>query len=387
MGGKYTQQDAEKAFKDVGLTLLDNYTSFEKKMVCVDEEGYRFNYNLHYIKRMSNKNISPKHRFSHNNPHYWDNILLFMEKNVNNGTKILTTKERYESPKQKMLFMCGECGRQYRQTFDVFIRRAMFVCPDCSCSEKGKRARVNPSIYKDKLKELGYEILSPKEFDTRTKLTVVDKDGYKGCINAKDLLYNNTKISRYSKSNPYTMYNIKNFIKINNIDCLVEDKEYDGINTMFEFTCKCGRKFKRTWNHFCYNSDFYCNVCKSDVSTLEALVKAWLVDNNIKFEREYVFNGCDGDYKPLRFDFYLPDFNACIEVDGIQHFKPVGFSGAKTKEDNLKLFEKHKKYDGIKNDYCKTHNIPLLRMGYWEFRQNSLTYTTTLNDFILSIQK
>lgn len=42
------------------------------------------------------------------------------------------------------------------------------------------------------------------------------------------------------------------------------------------------------------------------------------------FKNHYIiqYNECRLIY-PLVFDFYLPDYNICIEYDGIQHFKPI----------------------------------------------------------------
>lgn len=48
--------------------------------------------------------------------------------------------------------------------------------------------------------------------------------------------------------------------------------------------------------------------------------------HNVNFIPQYPFDGCV--YKgQLYFDFYLPDFNACIEYDGIHHFESVDFAG------------------------------------------------------------
>ena len=59
----------------------------------------------------------------------------------------------------------------------------------------------------------------------------------------------------------------------------------------------------------------------------------------------------------MPFDFYLPNYNLCIEFDGAQHYRPV-FG-----EHN---FEQTQKHDKIKNEYCESHNIELLRIPYWE---------------------
>ena len=44
-----------------------------------------------------------------------------------------------------------------------------------------------------------------------------------------------------------------------------------------------------------------------------------MIENNIKYKRQYKFDNCKNKYK-LRFDFYLPDYNIAIEYDGKQHY-------------------------------------------------------------------
>ena len=55
-----------------------------------------------------------------------------------------------------------------------------------------------------------------------------------------------------------------------------------------------------------------------------------------------------------------------IEYDGEGHYEPIDFAG-KGKEWANKNFERIKKYDNLKNDYCKENNLFLLRIPYWEF--------------------
>lgn len=78
-----------------------------------------------------------------------------------------------------------------------------------------------------------------------------------------------------------------------------------------------------------------------------------LIQNNIKYFREYKFQ----DLGLYRFDFYLPDQNRLIEFDGIQHFKPSHW------HETLEAIQIR---DQIKNNYAKSHNIPLVRIPYWE---------------------
>lgn len=62
--------------------------------------------------------------------------------------------------------------------------------------------------------------------------------------------------------------------------------------------------------------------------------------------------------KYMEFDFYLPDYNTCIEYDGIQHFEPVKYFGG------ISTLDKIKKSDLIKNKYCNDFKINLVRISY-----------------------
>ena len=87
--------------------------------------------------------------------------------------------------------------------------------------------------------------------------------------------------------------------------------------------------------------------------------------NNIDFKFQKKFDGCKGIRRKLPFDFYLTEYNICIEFDGRQHHKPVKFNGMDLKR-ATEIFEKTKINDNIKNLYCKDNDIKLLRIPYWE---------------------
>lgn len=99
-----------------------------------------------------------------------------------------------------------------------------------------------------------------------------------------------------------------------------------------------------------------CPVCMA--SKGEKLVEECLRDTfKIDYIKQKSFDDCK-HIKKLRFDFYLPEHNTCIEYDGEQHFRPVEVFGGE--EGHLKT----KKRDEIKNKYCKDNNIGLIRIPY-----------------------
>lgn len=99
-----------------------------------------------------------------------------------------------------------------------------------------------------------------------------------------------------------------------------------------------------------------CPICKESKGEKE--VRKFLEQNEIKFIAQYKFNDCK-NIKPLPFDFYLPDYNSCVEYNGKQHYILNEFFG----EDNFKLTQKN---DKIKMEYCKNNNIPLIVIKYDE---------------------
>lgn len=129
-----------------------------------------------------------------------------------------------------------------------------------------------------------------------------------------------------------------------------------------------------------------CSKCKS--SHGEQQIRNYLSQNQIIFEEQKRFEDCR-NINTLPFDFYLPQYNLCIEFDGIQHFIPYAFDSKMTEEEKLKNFKQLQFRDQIKNEYCKNNNINLLRIRYDEnveeklmeyFKCNKILDTKTIFD-------
>lgn len=104
-----------------------------------------------------------------------------------------------------------------------------------------------------------------------------------------------------------------------------------------------------------------CRFCSE--SSGEIKVSNYLIRNNITFSKEKRFDDCK-DVRKLRFDFYLEDLNTIIEYDGKQHFYPVTFwNGA----DATSMLKKNQSRDKMKDDYCKSHGIRLIRIPYTQY--------------------
>ena len=127
----------------------------------------------------------------------------------------------------------------------------------------------------------------------------------------------------------------------------------------YKFICEnCGEEFdKRLADLNRSNCGVICNNCNS--SSLEQKTKEILEKYNIKYKREVSFENLLGEgNSPLRFDFYLPDYNVLIECQGIQHERWI--EGWITKEG----FERQLEHDERKYKWCKENNKTLIEIWY-----------------------
>lgn len=139
---------------------------------------------------------------------------------------------------------------------------------------------------------------------------------------------------------------------------------YINTKTPIQIKCiKCGYKGEVTPNAV-LQSPGYCPNCNRSKGELK--IAQWLSDKNIKFISQYTFSDCI-DKLPLPFDFYLEDYNICIEFDGRQHYDiNTGFGMDKVQQEQN--YQKIQYHDNIKTDYCKNKNIKLIRIPYWDYQ-------------------
>lgn len=134
----------------------------------------------------------------------------------------------------------------------------------------------------------------------------------------------------------------------------------DYINNMIKVNIICKKHgiFKQIPNNHLAGSG--CSKCK--ISKGEDKIISILSDNRIEYIYQKTYNDClSNNGNKLRFDFYLPYYNLCIEYDGEQHFEAITFFGGEKALDTLR------KRDDIKNKYCLFNNIELLRIPYYDY--------------------
>ena len=103
---------------------------------------------------------------------------------------------------------------------------------------------------------------------------------------------------------------------------------------------------------------YYCDADNKRMPKGERKVADVLDSLGVKFFHEYTLEDFDG-----RFDFYLPQYDAAIEFDGLHHFEPVENLGGEEK------FIQVQHRDDLKFIFCRKNDIPLLRIPYWQLNQ------------------
>lgn len=117
----------------------------------------------------------------------------------------------------------------------------------------------------------------------------------------------------------------------------------------------CGTIFETTPDKFTQGSR--CPRCCWKISKGEKILRDIFEEYGIKYESEKTFDGCRRK-RSLPFDFYLPDYNTCIEYNGEQHYIPVDFFGGQSG------YNYRTENDNTKKEFCNNNNINLIYIPF-----------------------
>lgn len=235
---------------------------------------------------------------------------------------------------------------------------------------KKVKLKISPEELVLLAKQKNFEILNLEEYRGITsKLKIRCLKCNKEMVKEARCFDKNTATCEYCsgyRSHPYSNQEVKN-----KIYDLVKN-EYTMLSPYIKKDEKfllqhnvCGKTWKVNYFDF-IKRGVRCPFCKQ--SKGEKIVAKILNKLNLKFHRQYAFENLKYK-KKLRFDFYIPDFNLVIEVDGIWHIIPYRYN---TDEISLLNFKERQLKDNLKNKFCKENNLKLLRIPSYPFKKNLL---------------
>lgn len=260
-----------------------------------------------------------------------------------------TFLDTYVNAMTKLKVRHEKCGRTYEVKPNSFLTNGN-RCPLCWDRKLWSQERFVEEVKKQVGNE--YTVLG-KYLGANDKVKMRhEKCGYEYLVKPSTFLRLGTRCVGCLKTySPATEeFNIRVF-------SIVGDEyqflgEYVNSTTKMEvFHKRCGRTYSTTPSMF-INAGVRCRNCY--ISGGEAEIEKSLIKRNVRYVREKTFKSL-GRY---RFDFYLLDYDYCIEFDGDQHYKPVEHWGGVTN------YQKIKESDSIKEEFCEYREIGLLRIPW-----------------------
>lgn len=298
---------------------------------------------------------------------YKDNI-----PNINSEFKFVEICEiRRGGPGKNVIRLFhNKCGRTIDITYGNFKERQ--CCKFCSYHRYDHDSFV--SRFNERHDADEYMIVSRFE-SLQDKITLKHNCGKIFSVRADSLLYRGGAKCPCVNGR-YTHQYTFNLLKERIADI---DSEYELIGPYFDRINEklykavilhktCNNTFECIAHNFMHN-DQRCPHCAIRSKNLigykdskgVVLIERWLQHNQLYYEKEKTFSDLRSPLskKPLRYDFFIPSLNLIIEFDGKQHSDThVSKIFTKDKYDRIHL------YDSIKNRYCETHGINLIRFDY-----------------------
>lgn len=283
------------------------------------------------------------------------------------------SKVNYVDRETHIILICRNCSTEFLIAPRILYNKTLgFHCPTCKRAHIAKENIMTQEEFIIKaIKTHGnkYEYGNAKYKDCFSKIHIFcnkcnkqflqkpkDHLSGSGCQNCKNIEVG----KRFQLDKNHFIEEAKRIHKDN---YSYENTIYVNSRKKVEIKCNiCGDIFKiRPDSHIAGGR------CLCDTESLgEKIIRNFLNDNNVKFERNKKFNGCKR-IRSLRYDFYLKDINLLIEYDGRQHFEPFyieGVSKGKAKE----ILKLQVESDFIKTEYAKNNRIELLRIKYTEMK-------------------
>jgi len=280
------------------------------------------------------------------------------------GSKYDYIKVEYINSRTKVIIQCTEHGI-FLQIPSNHIRG--YGCPDCAID---RRTNKQEDFIK-KAKEVHgskYDYIKVEYINNNVKVAIICSKHGIFLQEPQNHLRNHgcpiCMVDNHVLKHSFTKEKfIEEAKKIHGNKYDYSEVEYVNINTGVKIICKKHGEFNQCYNSH-INQKSGCPKCK--MSRSENYILNWLNKFKINFLVEKTFEDCLSiKGRSLPFDFYLPDYNTCIEFDGIHHFYPIDFSHGKySKEEIENQFLLIKQHDKIKNEYCYTNNICLIRISY-----------------------
>lgn len=311
-----------------------------------------------------------------NTPYDYNEIKEYINsKETGGGCKLVTTQKEFNERKIKqstnpskviLKILCGKCQEDYLNTSLNAFKKGKKQCRKCSYKTSSQlQPKTQAQFEKDVYSLVGdeYTVLAQYKNSVtpiKMKHNICQHEFFPTggsflsgvrCPKCQHRSYKKT--DEEFKQDVFDIVGDEYEVLGKYIRC--------GDKILFRHNCeKCNySEWKSTPTNFLNGNR--CPICNE--SKGERAVREYLCLCNINHNIQYSFGDLISDLGyPLRFDFAIfnknNELSFLIEYDGEFHYKQIY-----PEHD----FVGQQKRDKIKDEYCKLHNIDLLRIPYWDF--------------------
>lgn len=354
---KIDKEMVKKEFEQNGYTLIGEYKNYGSPIDMINKDGYKCSLSYGHFKE-GNKPVL----FGKRCKFQKENIILLLKRNSPNLQFVDCETKTKSGKVRTFVTMICECGKTFEKEFSHIQNDKHLMCDSCAREEirKIRKKHYNEKYLKN-FEKSKYELIDKtQDLYSNNFVEVIEKDtGFKGFVYPNELHKRMIIFSRFHNKKNY-IYNVNVLLnKANSKTRAIEFVDDENI----KFVCECGKEYIANCRSVECRGKFYCDECTNFISKYELIFKQYLDSIQEEYIREYVFNDCR-DIIALPFDFYFNKYNVLVEIDGRQH----------------RYNDYTIKHDKMKNDYCKKHNIPLLRIDYEDIINEN--YKTIFENFI-----
>jgi hypothetical protein len=293
----------------------------------------------------------------------FDDFCKLVASSTNGEFQVVCSKYRLNG--DVTIFLHNKCGREITMRKSTFINSPK--CHLCISDNFIKHHKKSHETFLKEIEELYHgEYIVLGEYDGNMKhLLMKHKCGYEWMITPSNILhgYGCPECATQRKKVIFNKTQEKFEQEVERIGY----GEYEVIGNYITNGKKisirhkiCGRIYDVLPGNFLRGDR--CSYCH-DSSNGERKIHEFFKRKKIKIIKNYSFQDCRRK-NPLSFDvaFYNNGQLILIEYNGEQHYFPVEFFGGEKK------FKQQQENDEIKRKYCECHNILLIIIPYWEYK-------------------
>ena len=267
------------------------------------------------------------------------------------GDRYDYSKVEYTGKANKICLICPEHGEFWIRAENHTNQKQ--GCPKCGNLKKGQEKKLTKEIFIKQAKEIHgdkYDYSKVEYINSHTKICIICPEHGEFWQTPSSHLQGEG-CPKCNKSYKLTTESfIQKAIKIHGDKYDYSKVNYKNCSTKVCIICpEHGEFWQIPYYHLSGNGCSLCGIKKNiqEQKFLKILEKNFK-EEKIEYQKRLSWLGRQS------FDFYLPDYNIAIELQGEQHFKPVELWGGEY------TFKKQLKRDYKKKELCDKNNILLL---------------------------